>query len=95
MKTDLKNRNKKRNIKTKEIDVFGDEKMAVRRMTTPKGIVMTVITIYGFVSFLNPERYPILGVLVKNTSYAELARYDSLLGLILFVAGVLIFFRSE
>lgn len=67
---------KERDIKKEEVDVFGDEKMAVRRMTTPRGIAAAVITIYGFVSFLNPERYPILGVLVKNTSYAERFSYE-------------------
>ena len=84
---------KDKDKKTEDIDLFGDEKMAVRRMATPQGIVWTIITVYGFVAFLNPERYPILGFLLKE-KYAEIARYDSLIGLIMFVVGALYFFGS-
>jgi len=69
--------------------------MPPRRLETPDGIVIAVLTIYGLVAFLNPERYPILSVILQNTESAHLGAYDPLIGLILFVLGLLAIFRPR
>ena len=87
-------RHNEKDIKNNEINAYGDDKMAKKRLSTPKGVVLAVITIYGLVAFLNPEHYPIIGALLKNTQYAHLGQYDSLLGLALLVFGILMLFKE-
>lgn len=85
----MKSENNKRN---NDIEKSGEKKMATRKLSTPQGVVTIVITLYGLVAFFNPERYPILGALLKE-EHAEFVKYDPLLGLILFAIGIVIFFR--
>jgi hypothetical protein len=57
-------------------------------------IILAVIALWGFVSFLNSERYPMIGVLLKNTQYAYLGQYDPILGLIMMVIGLVLLFKE-
>jgi len=72
-----------------EIDIFESEKEAIRKLLTLRGFIYTLMIVYGLVAFLNYERYPLFGLILRNTNYEYLSVYDGLFGLILFTTGML------
>lgn len=67
-------------------DVMG--KKTQRQKEIGLKIFYTILAVYGFLAFLNPNEFPIIRGFLENTSYFYIAQYDRLFGIILVVIGL-------
>ncbi len=51
-------------------------------------IFYTILAVYGFLTFLNPNEFPITRGFIENTPYFYIAQYERLFGIILVVIGL-------